>query len=192
MRVHSLEPGGRFGEEGTALILALVFLVAMSLILAALVSLSGDGLAATAQLKDGRALEYAGDGATDAAIEAVRYSDDSYTGGSPQLCTLGPNQGSLTIDGYQVYVFCQAGNGVSNSGTLAWDRDVVFYACLDGSDNNQDCLDPTSGQQILEAEVGFDDFTSRGQIQCDQTTQLSCGAGGLEIVSWKVATANNA
>ena len=53
--------------------MALVFVFAISLMLVALVSLAGNDLLNTSNLKSLRSLEYAADGAVDAAVQAVRY-----------------------------------------------------------------------------------------------------------------------
>jgi hypothetical protein len=104
----------RRDESGAALILALVFVIVGALSLGGLLTFAGSALLDTANLKSARALDYAADGATDIAIQAVRYTPDAYqkpTGRPltpPQNC-LGPS--SVQIDGYLVAVDCSGSIG---------------------------------------------------------------------------------
>ncbi len=104
----------RRDESGAALILALVFVIVGALSLGALLTFAGSALLNTANLASARALDYAADGATDIAIQAVRYTPDAYqqpTGlplTPPQNC-LGPS--SVKIDGYLMAVDCSGSIG---------------------------------------------------------------------------------
>jgi hypothetical protein len=74
---------GKFGrrardEVGAALVLALVFLVVAALTLTALVTFAGTGLLVTAPLVAQRSLQYGANGATEIAIQHVRYQSDFY------------------------------------------------------------------------------------------------------------------
>lgn len=101
-------------ESGAVLILALIFVIVGALALAGLVTFAGSALISTAQLKSNRAMQYAADGATEIAIQAVRYSPDAYDKPTmspvtpPQNC-LGTN--SVTINGYSVSVDCSGQQG---------------------------------------------------------------------------------
>lgn len=101
-------------ESGAVLILALIFVIVGALALVGLVTFAGSALIATSQLKSNRALQYAADGATEIAVQAVRYSPDAYDNPTmspvtpPQNC-LGPN--SVTINGYTVSVDCSGQQG---------------------------------------------------------------------------------
>src|SRR6202035_47505 len=70
-------------ESGAVLVLALVFVIVMAIALLAVVSFAGDGLRNSANLKGQRALEYAADSATTAAIQTVRYSYYAFDGSPP-------------------------------------------------------------------------------------------------------------
>lgn len=59
-------------ERGVTLILALVFLVAVSMTLVALLDMSTNDMVNTTNLKSQNSLEYAADGATDTAVQWVR------------------------------------------------------------------------------------------------------------------------
>lgn len=101
-------------DSGAALIIALIFLIVGALAVAGLVTFAGTALMDTAQLKSTRALQYAADGATDIAIQAVRYSPDAYEKPTlspatpPQNC-LGPN--SVLINGFHISVDCTGTKG---------------------------------------------------------------------------------
>jgi len=69
-------------DAGAVLILALVFIIVIAVVVLALVNLSGNDLLNTSNLKKQRSLEYAADGATTAAVQAVRNSYLAYNGGS--------------------------------------------------------------------------------------------------------------
>ena len=63
----------RRDDSGASLILALVFVVVAALSVGGLLTFSGGSLLDTAQLKAQRGLEYGADGATEIALQAVRY-----------------------------------------------------------------------------------------------------------------------
>ncbi len=69
-------------EQGATLVLALVFMIIIALVLVPLVTLSGNGLQNTSNLLQEQSLEYRSNGAVEVAIQTVRYTDTSYSGGS--------------------------------------------------------------------------------------------------------------
>lgn len=90
-------------ETGAALILALVFVVVGALSLLGLVTFTGSALINSAQLQTQRNLEYAADGATDIAVQAVRYRPSAFTASPPQACL---GAASVTLDGHPFSVYC--------------------------------------------------------------------------------------
>lgn len=104
----------RRDESGAALVIALVFVVVGALTLVALVTFAGSALFGTAQLRAVRALQYAGNGATDIAIQAVRYSPTAFN--KPTLSPVTPPQNclgttSVLINNYNVAVDCSGMQG---------------------------------------------------------------------------------
>ena len=102
-------------EEGAILLLALVFVLVISLLLVALVSLAGNDLLNVSHLKSLRSLEYASDGAVDSAIQAVRYQPDPVgiysvpghcTPGGTASLTIGPSGNPTNTDTATVQVWC--------------------------------------------------------------------------------------
>lgn len=89
----------RRNETGASLVMAMVLLVVGSLIAVALTQYSTGNLQATSNLRTLRTVNYAADGATDGAIQQMRYH-----GG----CEDFPKSGSLQLGGEYVYVHCVA------------------------------------------------------------------------------------
>jgi hypothetical protein len=97
----------RKDEEGSAIILAIVFVFGVSLALWALVSFTGGALLNSGNLRSQRATEYSADNATDMAIQAVRYRPSAFT---TSASCLGP--ASETFNGVAMQVVC---SGTQNS-----------------------------------------------------------------------------
>lgn len=84
--VHAKD-GRSCDDSGAVLILALMFIIVGALSLTAIVTFAGTALRNTANLKAQRGLEYAGDSATDVAIQAVRYSSHAYDQATGRMST---------------------------------------------------------------------------------------------------------
>lgn len=185
------------GEEGAILILALVFVIIVTLSIFGLITFGGVGILNSTNLKGQRSLEYAADGATTAAIQAVRYSPFYFSNPQPEDCLPDgavlslPNNGgfasstpSITIDGVSMTVDCI--EGITATSTPQFTRVVTFYACL--ASLGVPC---TAINSIVTATVDFEDVTLTGVEQCSSATQTStCGTGEV-INSWVVQTAND-
>jgi Tfp pilus assembly protein PilX len=163
-------------EEGATLVLALVFLVIIALVMIPLVTLTGSDLRNTSNLLQEQSIEYRSNGAVEVAIQTVRYTDATYTGGS---CFAG---GSLNVQigqaGFNnppVYVNCSTvAPSPSNTGVT---REVNVYAC--GLTN---C---SASNYTVWATVDFQDGPT-----CSPVAIGACGA--IEsIKSWLVHGANN-
>lgn len=201
------------GEEGAVLILALVFIVFISLSILALVSFTGNGLLNTANLQQASGLNYAADGATTEAVQAVRSSYLVFNGGVGANGTLGPlnspctpnavladeggsvstetitiNEGSAPP--YTLMVYCNSDeySPPQSANPSFQTRVITFYTCLSTSSiTPQDC---TSGQGptsplLVEAQVTFDDFAPPDTYTCPATppTVSTCGAKE-DVNSW--------
>ncbi len=174
----------RDGEGGAVLVLALIFVIIMAVSLLAVVNLGGDALRNTANLKGARSLEYAADAATDAAVEAVRYSYYAFdgvnnnTGCVPDGAVLTvPDSASMpSINGITMNVTC---SGVPVATPPAQNtRTVTFYACQQGLGS---C---TAGNSALVAQVVFQDYSAVGIYSCSSSTgSATCGTGEV-IQSW--------
>ena len=151
-------------ESGAVIVLALVFLVAVSLIVTALLTWVGTSVHATANFQDERNLEYAATNAVNLAIQNTRYSFDYGTvngnpyspsgpmlnNATPQLCSSYQASSPPTVD-----VYC----------SLVWQpysantRVFTYSACSTASPNNAS-PGACAAQPLLEAVVAFDDYPS--------------------------------
>jgi hypothetical protein len=186
----------RNDENGAILILALVFLIIVTLAIFGLITFGGVGILNSTNLKGQNALEYAADGATSAAVQAVRYSDDSFNNPQPLDClpdgavlTLSGNQSttpSMTINGDSIAVDCIAGQFPASTPSQI-SRIVNFYACS----QTPTPVVCTANNSVVAASVEFEDESSTTLVdQCNSTTTLTCGTGEV-IISWVVETADS-
>lgn len=155
------------------LLLAITFVLIVSLMIVGLVELASNDLLTTSHLKSLRSLEYAGDGAVESAVQAVRYNPFAgFTG----LCTPGtaPNR-SVTIgppnNASTLQVYCQGSPNATG-------RVVNFAACPLGSSDYGGC----ANKAVLLAQVTFDDYAING---------ATAPGTGITVNSWVVQTANH-
>jgi hypothetical protein len=179
-------------EDGAILLLALIFVLILSLSIYGLVTFGGIGIKNTVNLKGQQSLEYAADGATEASIQAVRYSNYAwnYPLGNLQLVDCLPDGAifaapsttpSLTINNTPITVDCIPGPPSPASHVT---RVVTFYAC-------PQAVSPCSAaNSVVFATVDFEDVTPTGSDQCNNTNIMTCGMGEI-ITSWVVQTAND-
>jgi len=190
---------GHDDEDGAILILALIFVIIVTLSILALITFGGVGILSASNLQGQRSMEYAADGATTASIQAVRYSSYSFGNAQPVDClpdgavlTLALNPttnmyqsttAEMSINGNDMVVDCISGLPVQS--VPQFTRVVTFYACLRA---NAPC---TANNSIVAATVDFEDVSSAGVNLCTSATVAStCGTGEV-ISSWVVQTADN-
>jgi hypothetical protein len=131
-------------ESGAALVLAIVFMVAIGAIAGATLSLITSGINNRASLDVLRDREYAADGAIESAITQVRVLPAP----GPALTGCDPGTHSNhTLSGINIRVNCTNVPTRTFSGYLQ--RNVIFTACLETS---ADCTDANS---IVRAQVNF-------------------------------------
>jgi hypothetical protein len=194
-------------EEGAILILALVFIIIISVSVLGLLTFGGTGLTNTTSLKGQRSLEYAADGAVTAAIQAVRYSSFAFDNGtSPSEANCLPDGSVLTEPDTTQYPVVEGDPQGSSppitslvvdcSGSLnTWPlpaqntREVTFSACIVAPGP---CLPLNS---IVTAAVYFQDVlfnsaTRSEEYECSLANNTTCGTG-VVIKYWDVTTANN-
>ena len=109
-------------ETGAVLIIALVFILTMGLLIGVLVTLATTNLAASTNLQNLRAGQYAADGALEAAVQTVRYSDAIET--SSKCGTTSVVSVAIPVVGGSdnIGVWC-------SSASLGGSRQVSFWAC---------------------------------------------------------------
>ena len=157
-------------EAGAILIIALVFMIVGALLVLPLARLATTNLADTSGLANQRQVQSAADGATEMAIEQIRYSTtQGYpTGG----CSLSPN--TVSLNGFTIRVDCTSHPLSSNPANQS--RNVSFVACP-STDATMNC----PGQDLLDAQVVYFDFTPSIQLQVGYSSAL---------ISWFVKPAN--
>lgn len=175
------------GESGALLVLALIFALVIAFLLLAVVNLSGSNLLNTANLQTERSLEYAADGAVDAAIQTTRYSalfattssTDCLPNGVPAITFSTSNPGEtqyITVD-------C---SGIQNG----QGRVVNLYACVAPSATSPGSC--SASNSVLTAQVDFSDNLN-GVYACSSSPTVvltTCGATE-SVVSWVVTNANS-
>ncbi len=177
-------------EGGAVLILALVYIISISLVVAALADWAMNDLNNTTQFHNSSALDYAVTGAVEVAVQSMR-TNPNYGPTYPQTETLGtcwtPPSGVLIsqlenpTSNYTVAVWCSTVQHLKSAST----RVVTFYACLSNAAALSDGLTAAetageacqeSGKDILTAQVTFDDYPPGGGPYLSTTcTGGQCG-----------------
>jgi hypothetical protein len=160
----------RGDEAGSSLVLALVFLVAVSLIVMGLLGWLGTSLNASAVFSSERNIDNAATNAVNLAIQNTRYTFDlaapnsMLDAASPQSC-LSPaypvDNGSGSVAVYCTMVWQPNGatNGVDaySNNQSQYSRVVTYSACYSG-DSSSATPTTCAAQPRLQAVVGFDDY----------------------------------
>ena len=175
-------------DRGAVLILALIYIVAVSFIVGALADWAMNDLNNTTTFDSVSQVHYALSGATEAAIHDVRFSPIpsipiSYGTASPITECLGGST-SISINGYNVAVYCSTVINLAQAAT----RTVTFYACQWTSST-----DATScaSSAHLTVVVAYDDYPAVGGLllteQCNLVVPATpCGYGQtIEQWVWK-------
>lgn len=177
-------------EEGAILILAMVYLVAVGLIVAALSTWATNDLNNSTRFASANSLTLAATDMTDVAINYVRYnpvitSSQIADQASPYVACWGGDSlsGIPVINGNQIAVWC----------STVWDplnyvtRDVTFVACPISVDTPSCVANP-----LLSAEVKYDDYppAPARSAPIQDLCSVWCGAG-ITVVSWKWGTSTS-
>ncbi len=177
-------------ERGASLILALVFIVAVSLIVLSLSSLATNDLSNTGKFNSARALDYAASSTAQVALQSIRFNpvptttptQGTFT--SPSYCWA-PSSGSysqLTFNGITIVAFCRTDENLTSANT----RVVKIYNCVvtaSSPANATACV----ANPLLLVEVTFDDYPPGGSSTLTtQCTGQSCGQG-MSLNRWQWA-----
>jgi hypothetical protein len=171
-------------ERGAILILALSFVVVVSVIVAALSTWAINGLNSTTNFNTARSLDYAASGATEIAIQSIRYTPLVGTVQNPSGTIVplgpswcwgnGPKSTAPAINGITITVWCSTVENLASSST----RLVTFYACR-SSTSESVCIN----RPVLQAEVSFNDYPPGGGVTLTNTCSQTCGEGA-NLVNW--------
>ena len=179
-------------ERGAVLVLALIYVVAIGLIVGTLANWAASSLDNTTHFQSGNELHYALTSATNNAIESIRYAPiptnpttAEYAG---QATPLGecwaPSSGTtsqLTLDGYTVDVWCTTTITLNNTTANDATRTVTVYSCLSSLSAAQCQATP-----YLTAEVAFDDYPDQGGVTLTEQCNLESGQCGYgqTLLEW--------
>jgi IPT/TIG domain len=167
------------GETGAALVLALVFMVVIGMMVGAMAAWTGNSLQNAANFQSARNQNYALYGATQTAIQNIRYNpllgagqtlnaNPPYDCWEPSPVPTPPQQSQLTLNGSTIDVFCST---VWNP-TSASTRVVTVSACVAPA-TAQACA-ATPGLQTI---VAFDDYSTGNPSINPGVCTTTCGAG---------------
>jgi hypothetical protein len=177
------------------LILALVYIVAISLIVGALADWAMNDLNNTTKFNSAGEVQTALSSITDLAIQNIRYTPDpsnpstNPTGlGTCWVPVGSPAVSQYSIDNYTVAVWCNTATAFASEKT----RTVTLYACLStltsASTTPAINLAMANCQTTpqLTAVVVFNDYPAQGAV--GQTMQCNLGLGqcgeGMKLLSW--------
>jgi hypothetical protein len=175
---NAKSPSRERSETGAILILALVYIVVVSVIVAALASWATNDLNNTSKFNSARSLQFALGSVTDTAIQSIRYypmltANQTLNASPPTYCwapTGSYSTDELVIDGEAVQVWCSTTENFASSQT----RVVTFSACLTTISATACALHPQ-----LQAVVAFDDYPPGESPTLSTTCSSTCGEGML-------------
>ena len=172
---------GAHNDSGGVLILALVFIIAVGLIVGALANLTMNDLNNTSVFNSVRAQQYAANSAVQVAVQSMRYTPLVSAGQTlnavpPSYCWgSGPQSTVTNVNGVSFSVWCSTIQDLASANT----RTVTFYACDPSLTATQCAATPK-----LQAVVVFDDYPPGNQnAPMTQTCSWSCGEG-MTIQQW--------
>ena len=178
------------GERGASLILALVFIVVVSVIVGAISSLAINDLNNTTHFNSSTALDYSASSAANLAIQSVRYAPQAVDG-SPGPCwnsNISEYQPPSPATGPTVAVWCTS---VHHSGS-SQSRDVTMIACASSLPTTATLAASLAAEAtcqsnpLLTLVEAYDDYSSSGTDNCvgAQASATTCGFGASTLV-WK-------
>jgi hypothetical protein len=186
-------------EAGAVLILALAYILAISLIVGAMADWAMNDLNNTKHFNSTSQLHIAVSSVTNLAIQNIRYTPDPSTPTSNPTglgtCWVPQPVGSpafsqYLIDTYTVAVWCNTSTDFSSEMT----RTVTFYACLSSLSSSSSpsaistAMTNCSNSPLLTAVVVFDDYPAQGApgqtVQCNAPQGLGQCGEGMDLQSW--------
>ena len=165
-------------EQGSTLVLALIFLMLASVTVFSIATWAGNSLVDAVHFKTQASLDYALGAAVQTETQNLRYSFQP-TSATPFACTPGSGS-SVSLNGQAVSVFCSVVEKPLSAAT----RVVTLDACVYATTLTATTCVATPG---LQAVVTFDDYSSSGVFGClSASAEVSCGTA-MAITSWSLA-----
>jgi hypothetical protein len=176
----------RASERGSSLILALVYIVSVSLIVGALADWAMNDLNNTTHFQSASSLDNAVSGATEIAIQSMRYYPQYPATQSPTVANCwtppsGAYASDVTINNDVVGVWCSTVENLKSPNT----RVVTFIACQETAANLSSAPSAATAMggclttPTLKAVVTFDDYPSGGGGLLTQTCTGGPGICGF-------------
>ena len=167
----------RRDDIGASLILALIYITAISLIVVSLAGWVSNDLTNTTKFSNAAQFDSALRSVTELGIQNIRY----YPGANftptaipgPSYCWQPAGGGSMssqTINGYSVAVWCSTVQNLASAQT----RIVTLDACL-STVTEADCVASPS----LQAKVAFDDYLPGNSPIASSTCTATCGSSAI-------------
>jgi hypothetical protein len=191
LRRHASEHGD--GERGAILILALAYIIVVSLVVAALTTWASGDLNNSTNYSNARGVEYSMSSAAEAAINSIRYtpmvgSGETLNAAAPGKPCWGNGTTASTLQLPQasgssyippsITTYCSTLEDLGSANT----RTVTIFACLTTTPQSQ------CGVQVpyLQAIVVFDDYPTGGAYNTG-TCSTYCGEDAT-LESWEWST----
>lgn len=167
-------------ERGASLILALIFLIVVSLIVISLATWTSNGLNNTRSFTAAQSTISAANSATELAAQYARYNFVSSTLDASPPASCWASSSKVSYNGVPVSVWCST---LWFPSSTSQTRIVTFSTCLQ-SVSPANC----AAAPLLQAVVYYDDFPQiGGSSNCLsgtlQTSSTTCGVG-MAIHSW--------
>jgi len=172
-------------ETGASLILALIFLVVVSLIVLSMATWTSTGLNASARFTAAQSIVSTANSATEVAVQSARYNFQSSTidASPPVPCLPSGFNTPIVPNGQSLSTWCSTQWNPLSAST----RKVAFYTCLSAITTASAC----ATRPLLLAIVTYNDFPIGGNYEsCAPTTSptppsgvSSCGTG-MVVDTW--------
>lgn len=171
---------GRGSEEGSVLVVALIYLAAVGVTMCALMGFMGNSLGNVSRFSSVREEQVAATSVAELAIQNIRYTpllSTTENASPPSYCWgSGPSSGISSIDGYSLNAWCSTQWDPTSAATR-----VVTISVCSSSTSAVIC----AAQPYLQAVVTFDDYPPGGAapVQGPCTDWNWCGEGQT-VDSW--------
>ncbi len=163
-------------EAGAVLVLALLFVLVVGAVVGSIATWATNDLNNTAKFTSARTLQYAFNGATEVAVQNIRYTPLlATTVPGPASCWSGSS--TVTIDNQNIDVWCSTTYNPTSPST----RVVTLNACLHGVSATT-CAANTSNP-TLQAVVTFDDYPTGTNPPNPAACVVYCGTS-MTVNSW--------
>lgn len=169
------------GDEGSVLVLAFIYLIAVSITVLGLSSWVANDLSNVKGFSNARELQQAASSTAEFAMQNIRYTPligVNQTWGQFNYCWGTSGTSSLTIDGSTINAYCSTAWNPTSAAT----RTVTIDACQ--SKVSASACQATGGA-FLQVVVVFDDYPPGGAAPVNASCTLWSWCGeGETITSW--------